>query len=71
MAGRIIVFATLASLLIVGTTAAESKSFELLKLDLHCPRNDATLKPGWAGWRVPGGRAILNAFRLVRVKPGG
>jgi len=38
-----------------GLIRAEAASYELLKVDLCCPRDDATAKPGWINWRVPGG----------------
>jgi hypothetical protein len=30
-------------------------SYELLKVDLGCPRSDNTFKPGWLRWCLPGG----------------
>jgi hypothetical protein len=35
--------------------AQSEKSYELLKVDFGCPRDDNTFKLGWVHWRLPGG----------------
>jgi hypothetical protein len=36
-------------------SAQAQESYEVLKVDFGCPRNDNTFKPGWVRWRLPGG----------------
>jgi len=42
-------------LLTVVTASAKPKTYELLKVDFGCPRNDNTFKEGWLRWPLPGG----------------
>jgi len=45
----------LVTLLSGGFPVKAAKTYELLKVDFACPRDDATHKQGWIKWRVPGG----------------
>jgi hypothetical protein len=42
-------------LITVTTSTAKAKTYELLKVDFGCPRDDNTFKDGWQRWPLPGG----------------
>jgi len=57
MRGKLIlVLGTVLIAVVVGAKEAQCKqSYEVLKVDFGCPRDDNTFKPGWVAWRLPGG----------------
>ncbi|HUT28195.1 MAG TPA: hypothetical protein VMX13_00275 [Sedimentisphaerales bacterium] len=53
-----LILVAVTSVMLLGAGARQARcreSYEVLKVDFGCPRNDNTFKPGWIHWRLPGG----------------